>query len=150
MHPRSLLRYAPAPPLTLPVLSLLKIEYPGMLTSALYMFSLNQVLVSRIPMEFSSHKTSQIWAALPLSLESNNPLTLRSCSVESFSFSLSLTSGSGELPVGIVEVWAEVSSSSEAEAGFEVEVAAETTSSLLKKSPSHCSSQGYLSSVSFY
>ena len=100
-------------------------------------------------MEFSSHKTSQIWAALPLSLESNNPLTLRSCSVESFSFSLSLSSGSGGLPVGIVEVWAEVSSSSEVEARIEVEVVAETTSSLLKKTADHCSSQDCLSPVSF-
>ena len=53
--------------------------------------------------------------------------------------------------VGIVEDWAEVSTSSfsEVEAGFEVEVVAETTSSLLKKSPSHCSSQDWHSSVSF-
>ena len=102
-------------------------------------------------MEFSSLSTSLIWAGLPLSLESNKPLTLRSCREESLNFSLSLISGSAEFLLGIAEVWAEVSTSSffEVEAGFEVEVAAETTSSLLKKTADHCSSQDCLSPVSF-
>ena len=102
-------------------------------------------------MEFSSLSTSLIWAGLPLSLESNRPLTLRSCREESLSFSWSLISGSGEFLLGIVEDWAEVSTSFsfEVEAGFEVEAAAEKTSSLLKKSVDHCSSQECHAPVSF-
>ena len=64
---------------------------------------------------------------------------------------MSLISGSAEFLLGIAEVWAGVSTSSffEVEAGFEVEAAAETTSSLLKKSVDHCSSQDCHAPVSF-
>ena len=66
-------------------------------------------------------------------------------------FRFPMISGSGEFLLGIVEDWAKVSTSFsfEVEAGFEVEAVAETTSSLLKKTVGHYSSQVCHAPVSF-